>query len=153
MYTNPRHSSYLVEQLLIRRQRILERYFATLSPVADVKVVDASKLCATDLARQAGTFAADKFRYTATSFAGRDLARSPLVVEVADQGRICAPLAHFAKDGESDDSASRYLIVDIDNGKAKGALRAHLYDLGSQRGFRLVGVERPEDQNPPSSFD
>jgi hypothetical protein len=38
---------------------------------------------------------------------------------------------------------SRYLVVTLDNGAAAFPLRAHLYDLGVERGFRLVGLERP----------
>jgi hypothetical protein len=47
------------------------------------------------------------------------------------------------------DHPSRYVIVDIDNGYAKGPLRAHLYDAGESSGFRLVGIERPSNHEPP----
>jgi hypothetical protein len=40
---------------------------------------------------------------------------------------------------------ARYLVVTLDNGAAEFPLRAHLYDLGAERGFRLVGLERPEE--------
>lgn len=43
------------------------------------------------------------------------------------------------------DDPRRYTIVDLDNGYAAGPLRAHLYDLGPQFGFRRVGAERPEN--------
>jgi hypothetical protein len=36
------------------------------------------------------------------------------------------------------------VVLDVTNGYAKGPLRVHLYDLGSERGFRLAGIERPE---------
>ena len=36
-----------------------------------------------------------------------------------------------------------YLVVDVNNGQAKGPLRAHLYDLGDS--FELAGIERPEE--------
>jgi len=47
------------------------------------------------------------------------------------------------------DDARRYLIVDLENGYAPGPLRAHLYDLGPAAGYRLVGIERPEDAARP----
>jgi hypothetical protein len=34
--------------------------------------------------------------------------------------------------------------VAIDDGVARAPLLAYLYDLGPLRGFRLVGLERPE---------
>jgi hypothetical protein len=150
-FTNPRHASYLVEQLLGRQRRILERYFENLSPVTDVAVEGSSTLCAVDLARRAGVFEGDKFRYSAAAYEGVRLARGEaLAVESGEAGRTCVPLRHFVADeGERDDSAARYLVVDLMNGQSKYPLRAHLYDLGPRRGFRLVGVERPDDSSPP----
>ena len=40
-------------------------------------------------------------------------------------------------------------ISGLENGYARGPLRAHLYDLGPALGFRLVGVERPEQVGRP----
>ena len=37
----------------------------------------------------------------------------------------------------------RLVNVELWNGEAKGALRAHFYDLGPKQGFKLVGIERP----------
>jgi len=47
-----------------------------------------------------------------------------------------------------DASPERYAVVDIQNGIAEGPLRAHLYDLGGDKGFKLVGIERPENTDP-----
>jgi hypothetical protein len=47
------------------------------------------------------------------------------------------------------DDARRYVIVELENGYARGPLHAHLYDLGPNGGFRLVGIERPERSGPP----
>jgi hypothetical protein len=150
-FTNPRHTAYLVEQLLGRQRRILQRYLANLSPVTDVVVEGTSNLCAVDAARRAGVFAANVFRYAATPYEGVSFARGAgMPVEEGANGRFCAPLRHFAADGgERDDSPARYLVVDVANGQSKYPLRAHLYDLGPSRGFRLVGIERPDDTSPP----
>ncbi len=51
------------------------------------------------------------------------------------------PEEHIVKGYEV--SKDRYVVVDLKNGDARGPLRAHLYDLGPARGFRLVGIERP----------
>ena len=60
-------------------------------------------------------------------------------------------LPHIAGDGGSARRrASRYVVVDVANGQAPGPLRAHLYDLGPRRGFKLVGIERPDEAEPPN---
>jgi hypothetical protein len=33
-------------------------------------------------------------------------------------------------------------VIDVSSAEGVGVLRAHLYDLGAARGFRLVGIER-----------
>ena len=48
-------------------------------------------------------------------------------------------------EGVPDDEGSRYAVLDVLNGIAKGPLRAHFYDLGSKRGFKLVAIRRPDD--------
>ncbi len=133
-FTDPRHSAYLTRQLILRRDAISRRYFANLSPLADVRV-EGPKLCATDLARRSGVFAETSFAYSA---GGRRVAVGPA-------GSVCVELGHSAPDGgPADDAEERYRTIDIQNGQAPGVLRAHLYDLGPRRGFVLVGIERPE---------
>ena len=62
-----------------------------------------------------------------------------------NHGEICLDLPHVAADGGSpDDARGRYVVVRIGNGVSTGPLAAYLYDLGPARGFRLVGIERPE---------
>ncbi|HKQ70095.1 MAG TPA: hypothetical protein VJT73_12190, partial [Polyangiaceae bacterium] len=141
-YTDPRNSAYLVEQLVGRRQRILERYLSRLSPIADVAIEDGDRLCAVDLAASTGVAATERLHYTAHIYTGARFSRSAAPTVAADaNGRVCASLAHFAPHGGAlDDAPDRYAVVDLGNGYARGVLRAHLYDLGPQRGFRLVGV-------------
>jgi hypothetical protein len=47
-----------------------------------------------------------------------------------------------------DDAAERYERLYLTSSAARGPLVVHLYDLGA-RGFRLVGLERPESPPPP----
>ena len=52
-------------------------------------------------------------------------------------------LPRVARDGgAADDAAERYFSLTLEDGVAKGALVAHLYDLGGARGYRLAGLER-----------
>lgn len=152
-FTNPIHDAYLLHHLLERQKRILERYFSKLSPIADVAVRDGASLCGVDLARRTSTFEASSFSYSAAMYTGEAFAPSggALSVSTADDGGVCVPLKHFAADGGAADSdLSRYTVVDISNGSAPGPLRAHLYDLGPAKGFKLVGIERPRSASAPS---
>ncbi len=150
-FTLARHTGFLIEQLLLRREALLRRYLARVSPIADLRL-SGEDLCGKDLGRSTRVFTDTDFAYRARAYAGADLAHhsSPAVRPGAD-GSLCLSVAHVADDsGAPDDSASRYVVIDIFNGVAPGPLRAHLYDLGPRRGFRLVGIERPDDDSPPS---
>jgi hypothetical protein len=151
-YTEPRHTAFLTRVLLARQHAILDRYFHDLSPITDLKLSSAGELCATDLARKTATYPAARFRYSAAMYAGRGFARrATLSVRANQDGGLCLAPQHVAADaGPPDESWERYVVVDIANGQSKGPLRAHLYDLGPTRGFRLVGIERPDDSDPPS---
>lgn len=150
-FTSPSHRDYLAEQLWIRRSAILERYFARLSPVANLHVEGGNRLCGVDLARRNAVFPAAKFHHGATAYSGVELdGQSSPPVTAEPDGRVCVALAHTRADGgEPDSSLTRYVIADLQNGQAPGPLRAHLYDLGPRRGFQLVGVERPESAARP----
>ena len=126
---------------------ILHRYFAKLSPVTDLAVEGANRLCGVDLARRMRVYPDDMFRYRATMYAGDGLARHGMVkVEATDNGSVCLTLPHHASDGgDAPDAPGRYTVLDIENGQASGPARAHLYDLGPRGGYRLVGLERPEE--------
>jgi hypothetical protein len=149
-FTLARHTEVLVEQLLLRQKAVLRRYFAVLSPIADVRL-SGEDLCGKDLARSTATFGDARFAYRAQTYAGAELAaRSRPATRPGAGGEVCLTLPHVADDrGAPDSAASRYLIVDVFNGVAPGPLRAHLYDLGPRRGFRLVGLERPDDDSAP----
>lgn len=148
-FTKERHTRFLIDQLLLRQQAILQRYLSVLSPIADIRVSGKDELCGLDLARARGL--AKSFRYTARLYAGEELTPGPTpLVRPSADGSVCISLPHAADDGGAPDAApSRYVVVDLQNGFAKGPLRAHLYDLGPSRGFRLAGVERPSSADPP----
>jgi hypothetical protein len=150
-FTLPRHSAFLTEQLLIRQKAILSRYLSVVSPITDVRVSSGADLCGVDLGRMRGIAPERAFRYTARLYAGAELTlRASPLVRSGPEASVCLSLSHVADDGgDPDDAASRYVIVDIANGHAKGPLRAHLYDLGPRRGFRLAGIERPANAEPP----
>jgi len=149
-FTSPVHARFIKKVLIGRQHLILHRYFSVVSPLADFRVEGATRVCGVDLARRSRIFPDDRFRYRASLRTGKSLARqaSP-AVEPSNDGAFCVRLPHHAAEGGSaDDAPDRYAILDVDNGQAKGPARLHFYDLGPKRGFRLVGLERPEHAGP-----
>lgn len=143
-FTERRHRDYLLRTMLERQRMILVRYLAKLSPLASLET-KGSKLCAVDLARQTEIAPASSFRYSASVRAGDDdfERETPADLQLGDAGRLCVQLPSIEVGaGERDDSLARYRVVEIANGHSERPLRAHLYDLGPARGFRLVGIER-----------
>lgn len=144
-YSDPVAAPYLVDVLLARRDAILRRWFRALSPLADARV-DGRRLCATDLALRARVFGARRHRWAAVAFPGDGTPSRRLAVTLRRDAEVCLDLPHDAPPaGPPADDPSRYLVVEVTNGVVPGPLRVHLYDLGPRRGFRLVGLERPEE--------
>jgi hypothetical protein len=140
-FEDPVSSAFLARTLQGRLDKILERYLTRLSPVADVHVVGTDRLCATDLLEARGTRVPESFhdsaRLLTTTLA--------LPVDRKGKGQMCMSLPHVQADGGlPDDAKERYVRVAIGDGVARGLLIVHLYDLGPSRGYRLVGLERPE---------
>jgi hypothetical protein len=139
-FTDPERSVYLTDVLEGRLRKILERYLTRLSPLANIQLVDQDQVCASDRAEATHLRPDAQFRYEARLLGGR-----ALPVERFAEGQVCVRLPHVSPDaGPPDDDASRYVKVALTDGVARGPLVAHLYDLGPARGYRLVGVERPE---------
>jgi len=141
-FTNPAHTEFLVRVLVARQRRLLARYFSKLSPLADVQVTG-RRFCATDLARRTGTFPGGEFRYHAELRRGSADAVNVPAVSGA-QGETCIDLGQSTLARSiPDESPERYLRLRVHNGIAQGPLVVHFYDLGADRGLRLVGIERP----------
>jgi len=146
---DPALEAELARILRGRRDRILKRWLGRLSPLALPTLAadgDGVSLCVRDLAVEAGVADASGRHYAARGWVGLEL--TPVDVPVAPRdGRLCAPLP--TAPGAGPDTAS-YLVVDLIAGVRDGrsALRAHLYQVGPAD-YRLVGLERPEDLDPP----
>jgi hypothetical protein len=139
-FSDPKKTAYLTSVLEGRLDKILRRYLARLSPLTDVHVDSDARLCATDLARVRRVAEPDRFKYVAHATSG-----ATLPITSKDDGSLCVQLPQIAAvGGAADGDALRYVTVRIDDGFAAGPLLVHLYDLGASRGYRLVGLERPE---------
>jgi hypothetical protein len=133
-FTAAEHAEFLERTLIERWQRILRRYFANLSPLADV-TLQGTELCAVDLSRRAHVYAMPTYHYRALRSDGPGSKPRQLALRSTGNDTTCVQLGP--------PSNAQYLIVSIHNGVTKGPLEAHLYDLGEQ-GYRLVGLVRPE---------
>jgi hypothetical protein len=129
----------------------LRRYLTRLSPLTDVRVADGSRLCATDLAKRTRAANAALFHYEGWRYTGWPPKHGEqLPIDVRDADEICVAVpSRQTDDSVPLDDPSRYVIVDLANGAAKGNLRVHLYDLGSKLGVRIVGIERPSNADAP----
>ena len=141
-FSDPAKTAYLASVLKGRLDKILNRYLTRLSPLAGARVEGTDRLCAEDLAETRLLRQPAEFRYSAQLSNGT----SEKVLSVARQpgGRICVSLPHVGEAGSRDDAREHYLHVTIADGVAQGPLVVHLYNLGSERGYRLAGIERPE---------
>lgn len=139
-FSDPSDTAYISNVLNARLAKILSRYLTRVSPLADVRVDKSNRLCALDLARRRRVAARAAFRYAAHVVGGQSLA-----VTLWENDELCVTLPeHRFPTSLRDDAAERYVVVRLENAVAKGPLLAHLYDLGVPRGYRLVGLERPE---------
>jgi hypothetical protein len=139
-FTDIADTAFLESTLNGRMQKVLERYLTRLSPIAGVHVEGSSTLCGVDLAEWRGLRDPERFDYAARMPSGPWLR-----VERRAGAELCVTLPHVTADsGLRDDARERYVRVRIQDGVARGPLLAHLYDLGPTRGYRLVGIERPE---------
>jgi len=141
-FTDPRNSEYLEQLLVARQQRILARYLARLSPVADVHGEADGRVCAVDLARLREVYATDRFRYRIVETARGQ--RSVLSAELRPDGVVCFLPRPVDVGAVRDDDPARSVVFDVDNGTGAGPLEIHAYDLGHDRGLRVVGLVRRE---------
>jgi hypothetical protein len=143
-FTQHRHADLLHRILIARQRRILGRYLAKISPIGQLDVRN-EELCGIDFARQTRVFDDARFRYAASARIVDDRASArPLRISIKAAGSFCIPLTGSGGPPRSRNGRPSYWVVKLTNGQALGELRAFLYDMGKERGFRLVGVERPE---------
>jgi hypothetical protein len=146
----PANERYLAETLITRRMAILRRYLSRLSPIGEVQA-STQGFCGVDLARLTGVVPNEPTSFRARAYRGAELEPTRALRLVSEATpRVCVELPHanLSANVPADD-ARRYLIVDLENGYARGPLRVHMYDLGPTAGYRLVGIERPANAGHP----
>ena len=170
--TNPRAERYLLKTLLGRRQRIMREYLTRYSPLERFRLVRrrrgemAQSICFEDMAIREGVADRRRVFYKLRMLAGRHL-RTKLgwlqfEPDAEHPYRSCVLLpfserrpADLAPPGAPDDHALRYSELKIfvyqtpTSRQPTSTISVFLYDLGAKRGFRLVGIDRPEHPSVP----
>lgn len=168
---DPSAARYLTATLMARRERILREYLTRYTPLDHFAVSPAlpqarQTLCFDDLAIATQVAEPRSTMYRIHLHAGPRLEQllgwRQLRPEPSHPARTCIelPMGQLRPDalagpGAPDDDPRRYAILQIYSNQgpalqASATVVLHLVDLGSERGFRLVGIERPDAvQDPP----
>lgn len=173
-YPDPRLEDFIVKRLLERRQRIFEEYLTDYVPLAGFTLArrtegDARQsLCFEDLALKHGV-ASNKLTNYKMRFRGgpelqKELGWMQFMPDAEHPHRSCIvlPMGHrrpsdlVSKDAPDDDPL-RYGVLDIFVHQTKSvrpssSIEVHLYDLGPERGFRMVGLVRPPEVKIPDLY-
>jgi hypothetical protein len=160
----PQVEAFLIQTLSRRRDLILREYFSSLSPLDRFTLENAAapalgqELCFVDLALTTGLFEPRSTDYRLVFRSGTRLEEVlgwRQMVPDRSQPAQCVPLplgprrpAHLSGAAAAADDPRRYGVLQIDNGspasrRPAATVLVHLYDLGPDRGFRMVGIERP----------
>jgi hypothetical protein len=173
-FSDPRAERWLIETLLARRQRIFEEVFTKSSPLDEFQLVrrtpgsPTQSLCFEDLAVKFGVVDPTKVVYKLRMMGGPALQDRlgwhQFAPDEAHPQRACVVLpVGFKRPSElvpadaPDDHPLRYGVLRIYVHQAFTFLPAsqldlHFYDRGRERGFVLVGIERPERPRVPSDY-
>ena len=168
---DPVAARYLTDTLTKRRDRILQDYLTRFTPLDRFVLsrpvpMKPQALCFEDLALATGVAASQSTMYRIHLHGGAGLEQllgwRQMRPEPSHPSRTCVelPMGRLRPDTLSgasapDDDPRRYAILEIYSNQ-RPALQAtalvvlHLVDLGSERGFRLVGVERPDAVKDPA---
>lgn len=152
-FTDERISRELLRILIGRRDRILDRYLAAVSPLTD-PVIEANGpqgyLCLRDALVDSPLHASmDPRRYSARAWVTLDRVEAPLFSPHVQRGRVCTQLPAVV--GASPEHP-RYVVVDVFRSGGVGVeevpARAHLYHLGGPD-YQVVALERPSSVEAP----
>lgn len=172
--SDERQSRYLEETLIGRRNRFFEEYLTQYVPLANFRLArrtpgkNDQSLCFEDLGIRHGVAHAHESYYQLRFHAGVELEQEIGWVQFMPDEQhpswscVLLPLgrtrpADLAGPGAADDDPLRYGVLDIwvhqkPTVLPMGQVRLYFYDLGPERGYQLVGVERPREVHVPADY-
>jgi hypothetical protein len=136
-----------------RQQKLLGRFLSRLSPLTHPRVEPVgagARLCLDDTAVLGRLVAQAQRSYSARAWLVEPAVTGRALTGVAPRAgfEVCVPLPPV--DGASA-AEPAYLVVDVvgvTGSQKRAPARVHLYHLGGAD-YRVVGLERPEDEDPP----
>ncbi len=171
---DPRAERALIDLLLRRRRTILEQAFTELAPLDKFQIVrrtpgDATQsLCFEDLAVLEDVVdwrrVTYKMRFMGGEALDQELGWLQFAPDAEHPHRACVVLpvgvrrpSELAPKDAPDDHPLRYGVLRIFVNQEpavppNSSLELHLYDLGAERGFRLVGLVRPPRPELPGLY-
>lgn len=173
-FENPRHADFMVDALLARQFNIMQEYFTQYSPLDRFRLVRrepserTQSLCFEDRAMFHGLADPRGYTYKAKFYGGErletELGWLQFQPDLEHPERSCIqlpiggrrPADLVAEDADADDP-KRYGVLKVWVHKTPGAkptslTQLYFYDLGVDKGYRLVGIERPETPSVPAQY-
>lgn len=174
MLPDQRQEDFLVFLLMQRRKKILDEYLTQYVPLDHFQLVKRTpndprqSLCFEDLAVKEGLVDHKKVLYKFRFMGGEKLEdeigwlQFKPDAEHPQRGCVMMPFGHkrpseMAPEGAPDDHPLRYGVMRIfvhqkPSVPPTSSIELHMYDLGEQRGFQLVGIVRPPKAELPGLY-
>lgn len=171
---DPRQTRYLEETLIARRDRFFEEYLTQWVPLARFRLArrtagsNVQSLCFEDLALRHRVADPNSTYYQLRFFGGEELDHELGWVQFTPDEHhpawscVVLPLggqrpSELAPQGAPDDHPLRYGVMPLwvhqeATVLPMGQMKLHFYDLGPERGFVLVGVERASEVEVPDDY-
>ena len=171
---DPRAEAYLLKTLIKRRDMIVGEYLRKYAPLDRFRLVRrkakqrTQSLCFEDTAVKHRLVPPKDVLYKMRFFAGKNWDRQLGWLQFSPDAehphRSCVVMpigdkrpADLAPKGAADDHALRYGVLKIfihqrPTLPPTSSIWLHLYDLGPQRGYRLVGIERQPKPKMPDLY-
>jgi hypothetical protein len=172
-FPDPRQEEFLVKRLLERQKKIIATFATKYAPLTNFKIArrtpgkNVQSLCFEDIATQHEVVDPNVVFYKLRFYGGEDLEDELGWINFKPDHehphRTCVVLpigrrpSDLVKPETADDDPLRYGILKIYIHQTLSDLPTsevdlHFYDLGPERGFRLVGVVRPDEASRPSQL-
>jgi hypothetical protein len=173
-WADPRHEQFLVKRLIERQRKIIETFATRYAPLTNFQIArrtegsNVQSLCFEDIAVQHGVVDDNLVVYKLRFYGGAKLDEQLgwLIFnpDLEHPHRSCVqlPIGHkrpsdLVQPNAPDDDPLRYGMMKIfihqtKSVKPTSEIDLHFYDLGPERGFKLVGIVRPDEVEVPDVF-